>query len=94
MDDFYNIRMAEWNGYYPGSLRSGCETRFDKGQLEAHSQLFRTELEFKKLVETENLRKYYERLKQTDPSNFFEDAYDQQSKEVAYKQKQNDEPVW
>ncbi len=26
IDDFYNIRMSEWRGYYPGSIRSGFET--------------------------------------------------------------------
>jgi len=34
IDDFYNIRMAEWKGWYPLSLRSGLETVFNRDMIE------------------------------------------------------------
>jgi len=30
IDDFHNIRISEWRGYYPGSIRSGSETTINK----------------------------------------------------------------
>jgi hypothetical protein len=37
MDDFFNIRQAEWKGYYPGSLRGGQETKINRGVLESYA---------------------------------------------------------
>lgn len=57
LDDFHNIKLSEWKGYYPGSIRSGFETQFDKKQIENFAQLFKSESEFKRLAEIEKIKK-------------------------------------
>lgn len=75
LDDFYNIKTTEWRGCYPGSLRSGYETVINKEEFDGHNQLFRTDREFKRMVETENVKKFEANLKFNDPNNAFEEAF-------------------